>query len=615
VTGDPGALGPRVALRGVGPALRLAWRAAPWWLTAHVTATLVSALAPAASVWLLSVVLDALVAGARADLVPGVAGLVSASLVVAAAPSVTGFLRAEVGRAVGRRAQADLYLATARLPGLARLEDPAFRDQLRMASQAGRSSPGSVLDGVLGIGRGAVSISGLVLVLAAASPVVAGIVVLGLVPALVAEAVLARARTGMLWRISPLERREQFYAGLQTSLAAAKELRLFGLFDLFRGRMITELGRADRHRRRMDVRSLRVQLGLGLLSAAVLGGGLWWAVAAASRGELTVGEVSAFVAGVTGLQGALTGLVYQVSSGYQALLMYHHYREVLAAEPDLPVAADPRPVPPLRDAIEFRDVWFRYAPGQPWVLRGVDLRIPRGAAVALVGLNGAGKSTLFKLLCRFYDPQRGSIRWDGVDLRELSPRDLRERIGAVFQDFMSYDLTAAENIGVGDVEVIEERDRIRAAAEKAGVHDTLAALPEGYDTMLSREFTNPSGKKDTDGTLLSGGQWQRLALARTFLRDRRDLLLLDEPSSGLDAAAEHELHRRLRRHRAGATSVLVSHRLATVRDAATIVVLSAGRVVEQGTHGELLAEGGEYARLFTLQADGYQPAGRVSQAR
>jgi ATP-binding cassette, subfamily B, bacterial len=267
----------------------------------------------------------------------------------------------------------------------------------------------------------------------------------------------------------------------------------------------------------------------------------------------------------------------------------------------------------LQRGIELRDVWFRYAPDQPWVLRGVNLVIPRGSAVALVGLNGAGKSTLVKLLCRFYDPDRGAVLWDGKDLRTLSVESLREWISAVFQDYMPYDLPASENVGLGEVTALDDLGRIRSAARMNGIDETLHALPRGYRTMLSRMYTDPLAPAASGdaadpeaGVLLSGGQWQRVALARALMRNRRDLMILDEPSSGLDAAAEYEIHHRLRQRRAGATSMLISHRLGAVRDADRVVVLSGGAIAEQGTHAELMAAGGEYARLFRLQADGYR---------
>ncbi len=327
---------------------------------------------------------------------------------------------------------------------------------------------------------------------------------------------------------------------------------------------------------------------------------MWLAVS----GSLSIGDVAMFVAAVAGVQGATQGLVHNLASAHRSVLLFHHYQEIESQPPDLPMSADP--VPPLRQGIELRDVWFRYADDQPWVLCGVNLTIPHGSSLALVGLNGAGKSTIVKLLCRFYDPCRGAILWDGVDIRSLAVDELRARIGAVFQDYMRYDLTAVENIGLGDVSAMDDRDRVVAASRRAGAHDVVTALPRGYDTLLSRMFFDEADREDPEtGVLLSGGQWQRLALARAFLRDRRDLMILDEPSSGLDAQAEHEVHSSLRRHREGATSVLISHRLGTVRDASVIAVLTGGQVSELGTHDELMFLDGDYARLFRLQASGY----------
>jgi ATP-binding cassette, subfamily B, bacterial len=379
--------------------------------------------------------------------------------------------------------------------------------------------------------------------------------------------------------------------------------------------MLADRRTANTAKRALDRRELWVQAGLGLLAALVSGGGLLWAVVAAQRGALTVGDITIFVAAIAGVQGALTSLANQIALSHHALLMFGHYTAVVDAEPDLPVADDPRPLSPLAQGIELRDVWFRYSDEHPWVLSGVNLHIPQGTALALVGLNGAGKSTLVKLLCRFYDPTRGAILWDGVDIRDVDVADLRQRIGAVFQDYMHYDMTAAENIALGDLDAFDDRERIQSAAERAGIHEKLAELPHGYDTLLTRMFFMEADKDNPEtGVVLSGGQWQRLALARAFLRDRRDLMILDEPSAGLDAEAEHEIHSSLKQHRGGQTSLLISHRLGAVRDADQIVVLSEGRLVEQGDHAGLMAAGGEYARLFSLQASGYQAEQAESEA-
>lgn len=256
-----------------------------------------------------------------------------------------------------------------------------------------------------------------------------------------------------------------------------------------------------------------------------------WAIIRARDGQLTVGDVSMFAIAVATVQGGLAGLVGQVAYTYQQVALFEHFQAIQEAAPDIPIRRSPTQITPLRQGIEVRDVWFRYDQEHPWTLRGVSLTIPRGATVGLVGRNGSGKSTLVKLLCRFYDPVRGSITWDGVDLREIDPAELRDRIGVVFQDFMHYDLTARENIGLGDLAALDDNPRIEEAGRQAGIHQDLAALPRGYESLLTRAFFDHTDP--TAGVSLSGGQWQRIALARAMLRGERDFLILDEPSSGL----------------------------------------------------------------------------------
>jgi ATP-binding cassette subfamily B protein len=586
--------------------------AVPGALALYVVLILAAGAVPVAAAWLTKLVVDALVSGAEAGPLRVLAvGLAAAGLVAAATPQATQYLRGEMERRVGLVAQDRLFTAVDGFLGLARFENPDFLDRLRLAQQAGTSMPNQVVDGVLGVVRAGITISGFLGTLALLSPPMTILVLVAAVPTLAAQLALARRRAGMFWAVGPAERREYFYSALLSTVEAAKEVRLFGTGAFLRARMLDDRRTANAAKRAVDRRETAVQAALGLLAALVSGGGLIWAVTAARHGRLSVGDVTIFMTAVAGVQTALAGLASDVARTHHALLMLDHYTAVTTAGPDLPVAATPRPLPPLRRGIELRDVWFRYSDEHPWILRGINLRIPHGAALAVVGRNGAGKSTLVKLLCRLYDPTRGAILWDGIDIRAYEVAGVRRRIGVVFQDYMRYDMTAAENIALGDLGALDDRPRIRAVAERAGIHDTLAALPRGYDTLLSRMFATP----DT-GVVLSGGQWQRLALARALLRDRCDLMILDEPSAGLDAEAEHEVHTSLGSYRAGRTSVLISHRLGAVRDAERIVVLSGGQVAEEGDHATLLAAGGEYARLFTTQAAGYQdPAGEPLAGR
>jgi ATP-binding cassette subfamily B protein len=606
------------AWRHARAAFGLVRRAAPRYLLALSVVTGLGAAAPVVTAWLSKVLLDRLAGGGTtvSAVLPCAAGLAVAGLLTGVLPHAIRYATAELERQTAVDALSGLYAAVDRLPGVARLEDPGFQDRLRLAEQASRSGPGRLVTCTLGVAQALFGIVGFAVALVVLSPVMAAVVLLAAVPVLRVHLTLSAEQAAVLWRTGHSQRREMFYARLLTMPNVAKEVRLFGLGGFFRGRMLDELTGVNAEHRTLGARQLRRHAALALLSAAVAAGGLLWMVVEAAGGRATVGDVALFVAAVAGVQAGLAGAVQNAAGAHQALSLFDHYRAVVATEPDLVVPDRPAPVPVLRRGIELRDVWFRYRPDQPWVLRGVTLTVPCGQTLALVGLNGAGKSTLVKLLCRFYDPTRGTIRWDGVDLRELDPVLLRERIGAVFQDFAEYDLSAAENVAVGELAALDDRARIEAAAQRAGVHETLHRLPRGYDTLLTKLFVRGTRSDDPQhGVVLSGGQWQRVALARALLRDGRDLMILDEPSAGLDARAEHEVHAALREYRHGRTSVLISHRLSAVRHADRVVVLAGGEVVEDGTHAELMAVGGRYAELFEIQARGYAdapvPAGAV----
>jgi len=256
---------------------------------------------------------------------------------------------------------------------------------------------------------------------------------------------------------------------------------------------------------------------------------------------------------------------------------------------DLPTAEE--------EGIRFDGVGFRYPGNEAWAIRGLDLFIPRGHSLALVGHNGAGKTTFIKLLTRLYEPTEGRILLDGRDLRAWDETALRARIGVVFQDFNQYQLKARDNVGLGSVDHRTDEARMLRAVERGGATELLGSLKEGLETQLGRWFK--------DGAELSGGQWQKIALSRAFMREEADILVLDEPTAALDAEAEHAVFERFKQLAAGRTSILISHRFPTVRMADTIVVLEGGRLIEQGTHEELVARGGRYAELFALQAKGY----------
>ncbi|MFI5495918.1 ABC transporter ATP-binding protein [Actinoplanes sp. NPDC051859] len=586
-------------------ALVFALRTTPGRLVLQLLLAIVAGLVPLTTALTTKRVFDELAAGQRAAALIAGAVLAGAALTAACVPLLQHYVGREIERRLSCRASDELYRAVTKPVGLARLEDPAFHDRVRLARQSGGDTPAAVTDSFLSVARCVISAVGVLAALAALSPLLAGGLLLACVPVVLCHLAMSRGRAALLWTVSPAERREIFFGGLLVDLQAAKEIRLFGLGDFLRHRMLADRQVVDRQYRRMDRKDLVLQAAAALLVAVPAAAAIMWGIRSTGTG-LSMGDVSLLLISVGALGSIGSDLASGLAMTHRQALLYRHYLAVLR-EPMAEVVAGPAlPTAALAGSgIQLRDVWFRYADTGPWVLRGVTFTIPTGRSLALVGANGAGKSTLVKLLCRLYEPTRGAITWDGVDIRTLPPEELRNRITVVFQDYMEYDLSAAENIAIGNVSALDDTPGIRRAAQQAGVDGVITRLPHGYDTLLSRVFAGDSDAPDDVGVQLSGGQWQRLAVARAMFRGDRELMILDEPSSGLDPAAEHELHERLRQLRHGRTSLLISHRLGAVRAADHIVVLDQGRVVEQGDHAGLLAAGGRYARLFQLQASPY----------
>ncbi|GAB2847072.1 ABC transporter ATP-binding protein [Actinocorallia aurea] len=595
-------------MRQIISAFSLLLRSSPYKLAIYFFCTVIAGVFPIISAWLTKLIFDRLASGqgGTSVLLLG-AALGFVGLIAAIIPLVGAHFSNDLGRDAGLRASDELFESINKFIGLLRFESPEFLNQLRLAQQAANSAPLQIVISLLGVIRVVITAVGFIAILAPISWWMTLIVILSGLPMLVSELLMSRRRINLYWKIGPTERREAFYSELLARVESAKEVRLFGLGGFFRERMSAERRAANRETRAVDVSEFGIQAGLSLITSALWVVGLIWAIGAARDGSISIGDVTLFVSAVASVQGALLGLVGDIGICHHSLLLFDQYLAVRNAKPDLPLAATPKKLGALHDKIEFRDVWFRYSEEHPWVLQGVNLTIDHGETVALVGLNGAGKSTLVSMLCRFYDPSKGSILWDGTDIRDADVDELRSRVGAVFQDYMEYDLTAYENIALGDLNHFENSDRVGTAAEKSGISQKIQSLPRGYDTLLTRMFLDETESEHSErGVILSGGQWQRMALARSFMRTDRDLMILDEPSSGLDAQAEHEIHSSLREMRDRQTSLLISHRLSTIRDADKIVVLAAGLVIESGTHRSLMLKSGEYARLFKLQASGYE---------
>ncbi len=600
--------------------LRLTWQAARAGTALLVVMAALGGAAVPVAAWLGKLLIDEIARGRAADERLAVTLALGTALVGSCAAVLTyagTYMGARVQHLVNLHVEDELNRSVNDLIGLRNFENPVFHDRLRLAAQGAQGAPSVLRDFGIELVRKVLTIAGFVGAMMAIWPFIGVLLVIAAVPAYFAQLAISKRHAATVETMMNTVRRQSYYRSLITESQAAKEIRLFGLGDLFRARSREALATSSGAELAVRRKNLVVESGFSVLNAAIAAVGTAVVVAGAVRGTVSIGDVSLFVAAVASLQGAFTMLIIQFGQVVESLKLFRHFVHLLQDERDM--VDGTAETPALLRGIELRDVWFRYDENSPWVLQGVTCTIPAGTAIGLVGANGAGKSTLVKLLCRMYDPVHGSIHWDGTDIRELSAATLRRRTAAVFQDFMNYDLTAAENIGIGDLRGLDDLPRIERVARVAEIDEKIRSLPQGYQTLLSQSFADFSAFTTGadfsgegfsgggfSGVNFSGGQWQRLAIARSLMRGDADFMIMDEPSSGLDADAEHQLSTTLRTLRGDKTSLLISHRLNALRDADRIIVLDGGVIAEQGTHDELMTAEAEYARLFRLQASSYQ---------
>src|SRR5882724_8435721 len=590
------------ALRNVPPVLRIVWKAGPVVVSLGLVFRLIASLVPVAALWITKLIIDGIVrAISLHESVPrSLWWLVAAEFAVALFGSVLtraiDYLDALFADKYTRYVSIEVMKHAAELDLLA-YEDPVFYDRLERARVQATDRLGMIQS----IGRliqQAITSATLSVSILLFSPWLLLLLVAGILPAFLGESHFAFLGYARNFRQTPIRRELDYLRVLGGSREAAKELKLFGLKDFLIQRF-TRLSdqiyneNVDLARRRLIAGSFLSMVGTaGYYSAYVYV--IWRTV----TGALTIGMLTFLTGAIVQASSNIQQVFSTLSSIADQALFLTDLLAFFEMQPTIRSKTNALPAPhPILQGFEFRNVSFRYPGTSRMVLNELNVTLRAGERVALVGENGEGKTTLVKLMTRLYDPTEGQVLLDGIDLREYSLEDLYREIGVIFQDFMRYEMTARENIAVGQISEINNTALLQMAAHKSLASGVIDRLPHEYEQMLGRRFET--------GVDLSGGEWQKVALARAYLRDAQ-VLILDEPTAALDARSEFEVFQRFAELTAGKSALFISHRFSTVRMADRIVVIEDGRIVEDGSHEKLFNLGGRYAGMFEMQAASYR---------
>lgn len=589
------------ALNSVPPVLRMVWQSSPFYTSLGLAFRVLAALVPVSMLWVSKLIIDQVVQVTRTHsgsihiwwLLTAEFGLVCGGIMLTRAIDYCDSLLTDL---FTKQINIRVLEHASKLDLLA-FENPTFYDKLERA----RSQATDRVDMLSGIGR--LSQQGLTLISLSTgvllfSPWLLVLLVACVIPAFLGESHFAFLGYSLSRRLTAEQRQMDYLRLLGTSKETAKELKIFGLSRYF----IQSYGRMADHVYSAHRSLARKRLVPGSLFAVLASAGQYGAYALVVfetlRGRLSVGDLTFLAGAIAGTSTNIQGFFSMFSKIADQALFLTDLLDFFAQRPSIQSKPGSLVPPrPIRKGFEFRNVCFRYPESDRLILNNFNLQLDRGERVALVGENGQGKTTIIKLLARLYDPTEGIILLDDIDLREYNVEELSKEIGIIFQDFVRYEISARENIGVGWIEEVGNEARVIEAARKSLAEAVVAKFPNGFDQMLGRRFDG--------GIDLSAGEWQKFALARAFMRDAQ-VLILDEPTASLDARSEDEVFQHFSELTQDRTTILVSHRFSTVRIAQRILVLENGRIQEQGSHEQLLEMGGRYAEFYNLQAAGYR---------
>lgn len=581
-------------------AVIFAFNAAPKWMLISFTLHTIQGILPLLSLYILKMVIDSVTVAVSNiekvldfETVGFWIGLAAGTaLVKGACQSMSAYTLEAQSLAASDNISKILQKKSARID-FAYYENPAFFDTLRRAQQEGVYRPTKIVTGLAQLCQNTISFVAMVGLLFSFSSIVGTILFISAMPGLIIRLIYSHRMYQWLHDRTPHERKAAYLNWVLTGDTYAKEIRLFGLGDHFIERF-SDIRNTLRYEKQQVVKQRAIADFLAeSLATLIIFSSFAWIAFKTIQGDVSIGEMvmlfSAFRLGLNNLRNILGNL----SSFYEDNLFLSHFYTFLEYEPSIirisKAAAIPRPI---KESVEFKDVSFTYPGGKQAVIKGLSFKITPGEVVAIVGKNGSGKSTLVKLICRLYDPQKGVISIDGVDLRHFKPSDWRKQVSVIFQDYNRYYFSVGDNIRFGDIGKMSDKEAIITASQQSDIHSLIETLPDGYDTQLGKMFQN--------GEEMSMGQWQKIAIARMLFR-KAQLFVLDEPSHFLDKESEYHLFNNIHQLIGGNSAILISHRLSTIRHADKIFFLDKGRILEAGSHKTLIRQGGKYAQLFGRQ--------------
>jgi ATP-binding cassette subfamily B protein len=583
---------------------RLVWTASPGLTCWTAVLSLIRGITPAISATITQLLFDGVLAGIRSHTINPIWLPVILQLIVSMLERV--FSRAgSVCQDLLQDRVSDYVqiqvLVKANTLDLAQFEDAEYYDKLRQATQGASYKPAMMISRMFQLARDAITLCSMLFLLFHLAWWLVLVALVVPIPSFIANSRYGLRSYRLTRRQSPERRLQWYYDHVLTIDDYNKEIKLFNLGNLFLERFKHYTEKLYEETKRLIIPRAINTLFWSILTIAAHSAIYLYVALQAVQGRISFGELSKYVRASDQSGDSFQSVLDGVSGIYEYSLFINQLFEFLEYEPKIVSPDNPVPVPTPTQSqgmeVEFRNVSFTYTGKEQVALDNVSFKIGAGETVALVGSNGAGKTTLVKLMSRLYDPDEGEILIGGRNVKEYDLQELREHIGVIFQDYVRYHMTAHDNIGIGRVSQIEDRDFVLAAARKSGADSTIEQLSDGYEAMLGRWF-----KK---GIELSGGQWQKIALARAFMRNA-PILILDEPTSALDAQAEYDVFTRFRHLTEGKTAIFISHRFSTVRLADRIFVIEYGKIRESGSHSELMELNGRYAELFNLQARAYR---------